>query len=510
MFLLISFLLFVSQTSAQSTPPASAPQPWQRRDCPVAPLPENLVTPTGLRNFIMSNQTTITTPDQLICCLPESYRNSYVTSHSSIAAQSGNVRSPRVILYRTEATQNGELPRLQSAISINGGGADLNNPMNVEVLFNNHRTRQVELYDIDFSRRRAHMSGLNPEACLNCHGGGPSNVGGPRTIFDPFGAWVRFQQGIFRACNPDEGSLLQQMQRTGREAFRENPRFRCLNPAENNVQTDHLSDTSPNVTLLDSLLARENGRRVAQIVRRTANYDQYKFAIIGSIECAQGGVNFTPPLPLNDWLPAAALARHTDNSTLLPEVARSTNLIGTLRQGLQKDREEAEELRAYQRAAVQRLRNGETPEFRIATGRGACLTPALTEDLLRETQRRMTGPELYNRYIVDTEMRGMRTSTANPTLRYLFESRGIPTDSWGMTPSAGDYHRTTLSVRDLVDAESPGSELRRQYESFGMNSNKPRREPFCAWLRQRSLTALTPATTSATPTPTVRATPATR
>ena len=457
----------LSDSKAWRPPPPSADR--LKNQCPAgAGIPDGAMDAAGISLWIKDHSQQLKGPDDVVCCLPEEYRRNYVVAHNSIAGQSSDVHGPRVLMFNSlpHSTADGGSP-LKCVLSINGGESTLNNASNLEFMCNDRSRAQVEFTDVDFSTGRPVVNGGNPPACMGCHGtDGAAGPGGPHTIFDPEGAWIRFVRGG-GACNDDEAALQLAIEGAAKAAMRENPRYRCLDlrPGNGNpFDVRGLPGTST-IENFDLAVSELNERRLAQLTVTTPNYDRYKYAIAGHEFCF-----FTEANALEGWLPDSVLAKHDSRASLLPVIADSTDLIGTVRASLVRQESENASLRAGVRAATVAVRAGRAPEFKIATNAMSCPFNSLSGAVDGLSKKLGQSPTV-NRFLADSLLRGFRGLEFNPILRFLLEGRGIDMSGWSMDPTPGDYRRAPdRLLGHLLDLEPVGSELKKlQPEMLALN-----------------------------------------
>lgn len=435
--------------------------------CPASqPLSEHLVNPVGIKSYVEANKSKFKDPGDLICCLPKKYRENYVVAHTSNAAQSSHARSPRVLLFsplRQSATSKFTGEPLEAIVSINGGDPALSNHMNVEVMFNNKKTQEVELFDIDFSEKHPHMSGRNPDACIQCHGSDNTvGVGGPKTIFDPPFQWVRFIKGN-TPCTEEEKELQRQLEVAGEGAFKTNPRYRCLDPKPDDVSPFLKDGVSPSFMIFDfdEAVADLNDRRVAKLMRSTPEFEKYKYAIVGAQICMSESFRSDPSPAFAGWIPQTVLMSFTNDSSILPALRKSTDLKETMRTEFKRMEREDKAIAEEQKRAIADLKAGKTPNFKVSTNPTMCQGRPLEETLHSATVG-IKEPALFGKYQADSELRKFRGRNGpSPELRFLFEGRGISMKDWSTDPTAGEYKRAhQFATRHLLALEPQGTPLK--------------------------------------------------
>ena len=436
-------------------------------------LDEAFVTPEGLEAFTRAHEGEIRNPGDLVCCLPKAMRSKFVIIHSSVSAQTSDLGGPRVIMF-TPQKHHAFLPKLRAALSFNGGDPSLQNANNVEMVFNRKLTDELEYRDIEFESGKVAHSEANPQTCLNCHGNryGSIEMGGPRTIFEDVDQWTRAVQGV-HACSDAEVALSRAIERAVEQTFRSNPRYRCLDQQAAHARhfSGQSSSTAADLTEFDNMLTLANGRRIAKLIRRTPQFDQFKYAIIGSLACFQFencGSN------AREWRnPQACNA--TFENWISPSILRTMNQVGSVNENLRSSRSIPEAVRAIfaksaqeatnierrQWMTIDEIRRGGRPAIEFYRGPlNTCADPQ------SEISRRMTnlsfqlsGDRALDLYKADAQARAVRGQQFNPFFRYIFASRGIDISSFSMDPSPETFSHAPSAaiIADEIIAAEPWS-----------------------------------------------------
>jgi hypothetical protein len=202
-------------------------------------------------------------PEDIICCLPETYRREYLIAPASKSAQIGSARAPRVILY----TLNKDTLGFKRAISFLGATADpktqsispeLDKTNNLEIMqfqrdskdiyAANPSHRPFLFTDVAFKRGpdgeyvktngAAFHAEPGSKVCSSCHGGDPSVAQGEpgsvaAPLFDKDPIWTpffgQFGFGDFSVSKSEMQAELNDL-----EAFQKtvqsgsDPRYACL------------------------------------------------------------------------------------------------------------------------------------------------------------------------------------------------------------------------------------------------------------------------------------------
>jgi hypothetical protein len=449
--------------------------PLMSHACPAGqPIPDSNMNIAGIRAYIDNNKRALKSPDDVICCLPEGYRRNYVIVHDSIAGQNSDLHGPRVLLFNDLANRGkpGLMGNpLDCVISINGGQEHLKNHSNVEALCNSKQNYELELSDANFENGHVEHGGKNPATCVVCHGkDGKVDIGGVHPNFDPFTAWSRNVGGT-AMCTSEEKELASAISQTAKSAIERNPRYRCLAPLPDGERTFQVplsgiltSDSNQN---LDRALADYNDRRLYRILKTTALFDAYKYAIAGALlKCDLGADGF------QGWLPDEVLKSHDSKTYLRQEFSHSTNLIETARIHLNNQVSQNNKISAAQKIAAKKVLSGEAVPYEFSENLMACSTKDAIQDRLHEMSAKLTKSDLLNRFRVEGEVNAFRGgSVFNPDLRFLIEGRGIEMATWSTEPLAGEYKRSPeFLLHHIFDNEllnSPLKQIGRVLEESG-------------------------------------------
>lgn len=247
-------------------------------------LHESLMNPVGLKNYVSENRSQLKTVDDVICCLPPSYRKNFIFIHSSLSAQSSDVRRPRTLLFNPLKSKSIEHMNedLNMILSFNGGGDDLTNSDNIEILYSNPVSKEAEFYDLDLSQEKIHMSSANPSQCMQCHGSGGRWEGfGAKPIFENVDQWTNVVSGV-HTCEAED-QLGPQIVKTTRQGIASNPRYRCLDSRALQEYLREDRNLPSSIDSLDFALRKKNGTRVAKYLRSTPDFEKYKYASLGSL-----------------------------------------------------------------------------------------------------------------------------------------------------------------------------------------------------------------------------------
>ena len=218
---LILLFTFIASNCLASNNFPSCQSPQKLRD--------ESMNPQAIQGWLKTVGSNVDSIDQLICCLPSAYQENYIIGHSSISAQPGVPSSPRVMMF--DFSDPSSKSTHAFVMSANGGHPWLKQSQNLELMYFNPRSRELEYYDLVFEKGKTpHLSERNPSLCMNCHGDGTKDLpDGPKPIFDQFGRWNRFVGGRNVMCSQVEREYFHKIDDMAVDATKTLPRFKCLN-----------------------------------------------------------------------------------------------------------------------------------------------------------------------------------------------------------------------------------------------------------------------------------------
>ena len=465
-----------------------------------AEFPMDQLSAENVMGYLRTNPK-IDDPGKFVCCLPKSLRGSFVVVHNSDAGQSGNPHGPRVLLFPPRV---GTAEPPSCVLSINGGGADLNNPNNVEMMCADKVTRQLNFFDFSFEGGPVKFH-KNSQECVNCHGaGGAIPVAGLHPNFEPFGDWSRILGG-FKPCPGAEAKYVKAVTAVSKRSMRTNPRYRCLDQTSETAQQNFkiLSEESSfasGVIELDFRLDILNNERIARVLRATPDYERYKYAIVGSMACMNLPM-FSPGKSWTNWIPPDVLRNHNDKSSQLEIIANAEDLEGAYQAGRQTQDNELQRRRKLLAGDARKLKTGLNPELHLGP-RGRCDEKTKEPDPIEHFFRPVaTGYTPYDRFVYDGLTRSLTPMSAR--LRFLVEGRGISLADLDMDPLGGTYRRPTndFSIAEQLVAAEPalsplkealGHVLTSKTSVFNLGSvinDSAVRQAFCARIQKASLKA---------------------
>jgi hypothetical protein len=446
----------------------------QTDDCPTEgglTIQPGQMNPLGIQQYLSKYANALNEVEDVICCLPESYRNQFVIMHSSNSAQHSDVFGPRAILFDIEPGNHlYPVPKLQCAISFNGGQSHLGNPHNLELLCDNRTTGELEFFDIAKKNGKFELGQRNPQSCVSCHGSlGKVGQGGLRPIFEDIDQWTRAVQGT-HSCGGEE-TLARALENATRDVFRSNKRYKCLNQtaAESRHFSGQSTSTAPDLTPFDLALARTNARRTARVLKASEKFEHFQYAIVGSLVCFNETVSpretaWNTGEDLSGWIPNEVLAQMRRTDWLPKEFAESSDLNSLIREKLSKSIVDYERIDKAQIKAAQQLKSGKRTEFDFYRGPlNTCNNMRRQMDSIAPAT--LTKPKnitVLDRYKAANAVNGFRGRSPNPHFRFLLESRGVHGGDFSMDLVGNSYNRATdLLAIELFANLPPKSKLRR-------------------------------------------------
>ena len=437
--LLVAMLLLPGLVYAEKHPLCKAPNEIQRRQ----------INPLGIFSYMASNPKVQSTED-LICCLPQEFRDNFMVSPASLAAQTGTPDSPRVFLFDPSDTS--------TMFTINGANAEARLTSNVEFVSDNKTKNKLEYYDIATVNGRPHMSGANPQQCMLCHGNtqGQEPPGGPRSLLEGLsGDWPRLVGGSFdwshlrrkaKECPEDqrEAKLRALMADRSLKALRTNPQFECLSRVQ-----------PKDPTVLDRMFEDLNERSFAMNLEFTDGYEKLKYVFLGHFAGCDQPRDFPPSTKsqfeklshLESWIPSAELAKMDGTDFLAQEVRSSKTQKEACLKLASKALQQRKEIQRKQDEEIAKLAAGKSAE--LVFDQSPFLCSAKTAGEFCDHFDNNESMTLSEKYAIDTLFKPSRAASSNfigggkafdPKVRYLLESRWIDASQFSMTPG-GNYQR---------------------------------------------------------------------
>ena len=354
------------------------------KDCPLGrEISESELDSLSTKGILSSDlKIKLRKPEDLICCLPETYRKNYVVAPRTQSARISTAYNPRVILF-SSLNVKGTL-KLQRALTFLGTGGDPDlegdaiesdpGKISVEILQNSlqdeRKTDPYTFTDLSFRKSNggdfSHVPTASPndESCVRCHGGSAksstsysSHSSYPIFPRDPIWPALFGQFGIlttgaeFPISRSEFGTELSDLKK-----FREtleagkDKRYSCLiglkERVECEIQRDEVllaqfknqSDKScvNSKQLLDEKTADEIGKinesqkcqsfigfeqknfefssilhnterdKVFNLLKKTPDYNKFKYSLLGSVICPSIPLKMFYPKPIQNILPQAS------------------------------------------------------------------------------------------------------------------------------------------------------------------------------------------------------------
>ena len=289
--------------------------------CPVTPLNIDDFEPEKLSLWIEENGSNLNSAKDFLCCVPDQVKNRFAIAHSSLAAQNGNAKNPRVIFFHKSVKDsiNPNDNRLHFAFSLNSGRSHLNNPNNIEFVFADKLSGKLSYFDLEISsNHRGFVGGENPEKCMACHG--TYNSFGAKPIFTDR-PWHNFVSGNTFAVNKHQRSLrcepvpkevvrkldIDTLDSLLEDALNDNSNFACMNigtltGARSSISnSDEVRDQNllTNLIEFDDALRHAHRHRIWKDISSSPQYDQFKYLMLGATLCKE--------MKLRNWVPNQVL-----------------------------------------------------------------------------------------------------------------------------------------------------------------------------------------------------------
>ncbi len=464
--------------------------------CNGTPLRTN--DPTAILAWIRNGHNLNRSIEDIICCMPAQLREDYKIVHSSLSAQQSHYHSPRLLFG---SIADGFM------MSISGGDPSLPQSESVEIMFDNPRTGQLELFDVEFEENgRRHLSDRNPEACIQCHGNnGQVGVAGPRPIFNQ-NPWPRTVSAanINSDVCPNRAAFFRQSQDVAFRSVRENPRFSCL--PEPRVSNDVTLKNANTVSFgIDGELDERNRERVVREMRYSNDFEGVKNFLIGVVlgcfsDPPEGkGATATNLFPFGQpeaWLAPDFLSQMTqppiglDRS--LQGVVSQDRMNAILERASQTYRQNIADEEQRFSEMTRELASGGRPQIPITMGLMGCEETFPAENRLMYSNlatqyENPTSQQYFTNHIQRLVERGL--APANPDgqvsvireslVLWAFESRGVDTGTWNMELRSFNPRSLTQAILALPETTTWNNQ-------FNFENSAERAEG-CRQLQSRSL-----------------------
>ncbi len=292
-------------------------------DCPTTPLEIDEFQPERLIEWIEENRSNLNSAKDFLCCVPEQVRRRYVIAHSSLAAQNGNAKNPRVIFFHKSIKDsiNPNDNRLHFAFSINSGRSHLNNPNNIEFVYADQNTGELDYFDLEISRNhKGFIGGKNPEKCMACHG--TNNSYGAKPLFTDR-PWHNFvsgntfnveKNGETLQCEPIPKEVTRKIDIGALDALIEDAtendsNFSCMDVEKLANSRSSISNSAEgrdsslltNLIEFDDSLRYAHRHRIWKDISKDPQFNKMKYLMIGTSLCED--------IRLQNWIPRQALQK---------------------------------------------------------------------------------------------------------------------------------------------------------------------------------------------------------
>ncbi len=376
----------------------------------------------SINSFIeeIKNRGNIKAVEDALCLIPKDIRSHYVLVHSSRSAQGSRPEAPRAIFYKSKE-RNGTY-ELEFAISFNGHPDDTNFH-NIEVLKANWRAQgseqHFEFIDIEFDRKGnspPHVSNPNPQQCMMCHGVETNRA---RAIWDAKGFTPTVYGASTFGGTIGEERHINQFINFSKKAPT-HTRYKYLEGLERlSVENKRIAHQEISNSIFAEALGTINNRRISQLIRETVDYEQYKYAILGSLL-------FCPKI--TTFVPERLHSNHNSLERVDPDF-RDLNNAQNILAGYKKYADQFQSFNSF--TSIGQIQN-------IASSSEPDIDPQLLP------------------YLHDIEAKAVQWGTTGGmpmvNLRWLIEGRGQNMQEWAMdVPLAGNFGFYRLINARYVD-----------------------------------------------------------
>jgi len=283
--------------------------------------PAGAMTFDQLQELITKNN--IYSIEQLLSQLPESLRSQYALVFKSRSLQDGTFTNPRAIVF----SDNGKF-----IFSFNGDHTQKGYYAFETAEFNEHSKKFV-YREIIFSDQLKHppaISQANPDKCTKCHGM-PL-----RPLWDTHPLWPgAYGERYHSSLSPPEQEGIDRFL----QAQPSHPRYRYLlhpeifskketfNPSHQDRYEAH-QRISPNEEL-SRFLAKINTQRVLELVKNSASFAAYQYALLASLRSECGNIEPFVPNDIRDPVSQglAAFQKRTDERNIEQDRLKSIRTV---------------------------------------------------------------------------------------------------------------------------------------------------------------------------------------
>lgn len=388
----------------------------------------------------------------IICCMPQKFRNDYLIAHSSISAQSSHYMSPRVIFG------NLETDGIMFSIAT---GSDSNLPQSNSIEIVTRQNGKLSFYDLEIKDSKKHLSGPNPETCVTCHGDVHDKSVEMRPIFDRF-PWPRMTGFQSDNC-PNRSQFMAKVTEKSFEAVRKSPRLSCLVPPGQplpKTSANGFTFGRHNSNAMDFSLQTENNRRIVRDLKRNPDLPKLEAFLVGLAKGCIVYQNFDSQAKFLD-LPQSWFPSSSDYQQLLnidpglkklqtPDEFKNYTDVKIAAQEARVQHEESQF-----RKMSERLENSQIVQFDSAMGFIRCDTK--TEDL-KVARRKLSNlikdiPVTAQKYIYDGVLKSLENGSEfggsielkDGLARWAIETRGTDTRNWDLSVKP-NYSRSAIEA----------------------------------------------------------------
>src|SRR5258706_3124431 len=359
----------------------------------------------ALRNMIAAHD--VRSVEELLPLLAPALRSRYVLVFDSRSVQEASPSNPRVLLFGNDA---------RFTVSFNGdagqrgfGAVETMEFSDVTATFT---LREIRFPDLAHGPGAVEFSESNPARCTVCHGT-PA-----RPVWDTFPLWPGvYGERYQRALSGSEAEGLSAFSSTQAA----HPRYRYLEGFNAERFREQLAPTQqrrysgtleePPNAVLSTLLGRLTARVMEQEVQASANFNDYRYALLWSLHPGCGGAT--------DAVPAAVAASFRDDVTPFLN-ASNTRARSHARHKLQRSSGGADGASsALADPALDGFRYLAEQGLGLATGHWAL---ALEQDSSDLTMQESIASQLEHRLL-------LLLGKEEPRLLELYEAAGVSSDA---------------------------------------------------------------------------------
>lgn len=416
-------------------------------------------TMTELAAMIRSQECQIRSLEDVLPHLPDSMKLNFVLFYKSRSIQAPfktDYVHPRAILYTDTTpeffvTFNGAVSQTGfRSLEILQSDLQEADPAKMFQFFYINFPKDDSSQSWDQIQSQIEVSDSNPITCTICHGD-PA-----RPLFPGFPKWEGTYGSFLTKINPEEEAGLERFLQEKKQS-----RYRILN-----WDVDRSSDLLSGLAnaQLNSKLSQLNSVRVAKLVRSSANYADYKYAVLGALlDCPRYPEFF--PQNIEEIL-EEALNIKFDFDNHYSEIRLPSFLEALLQPGYSEF--------------------GEIGDF-YPRPQQSSMPP---EKALLENLQSYSGNSLrLTQMVIDTftQQGAARTSGNIAKLRFVMEGRGIDIYDWFMDPTPSTYREMGgVFILRQLEKDADFADLQAGLEDL----NESNYQGLCSTLRKKSLESL--------------------